>query len=297
MLAIVGTVPLRDFPVVYGRISLQGTHVLIDGMRVDVNRGTPALMAAAIVTSQYLGIENPYGFLAGDIGHGHGSINLYKFFTEHLKEFDIDTLTFHYLQPIARWHDKVLATIDFLNSKPTMIADAGFMYAAKMSGHAQSYDLFTPDIGELAFLADETAPHPFYTRGFILHNETRVEELITRAYANKNAARVLLVKGREDHVVESGRIIQTIGEPLVEALEAIGGTGDTITGIVSALVSSGMSITEAAAKAAVINRIAGLSAKPTPATSVMKIVSHIPGAICDILNLGSSNHGKSRDAE
>jgi len=35
-----------------------------------------------------------------------------------------------------------------------------------MSGNAQSFDLFTPDAGELAFLADEEAPHPFYTRGF-----------------------------------------------------------------------------------------------------------------------------------
>ncbi len=30
-------------------------------------------------------------------------------------------------------------------------------------------DLFTSDVGELAFLADEEAPHLFYTRGFILH--------------------------------------------------------------------------------------------------------------------------------
>jgi len=46
----------------------------------------------------------------------------------------------------------------------SLIADAGFMYAAKMSGQASKYDLFTPDVGELAFLADEEAPHLFYTR-------------------------------------------------------------------------------------------------------------------------------------
>jgi ADP-dependent NAD(P)H-hydrate dehydratase / NAD(P)H-hydrate epimerase len=52
-----------------------------------------------------------------------------------------------------------------MNRRPILIADAGFMYAAKMSGQAACYDFFTPDVGELAFLADEMAPHPFYTRG------------------------------------------------------------------------------------------------------------------------------------
>ena len=47
--------------------------------------------------------------------------------------------------------------------KPTLVADAGFMYVAKMSGYADAYDLFTPEAGELAILADEKAPHPFYT--------------------------------------------------------------------------------------------------------------------------------------
>jgi len=69
------------------------------------------------------------------------------------------------------WHNRVLFQIQGLAEKPVLIADAGFMYAAKMSGQAELYDLFTPDIGELAFLADEAAPHPFYTRGFILHEE------------------------------------------------------------------------------------------------------------------------------
>ncbi|MFN2359334.1 MAG: sugar kinase, partial [Desulfotignum sp.] len=69
------------------------------------------------------------------------------------------------------------------------------MYAAKMSGAASFYDLFTPDAGELAFLADETAPHPFYTRGFILHTDNPVSELVCRAYAHDNAAQYLLVKG------------------------------------------------------------------------------------------------------
>ena len=34
------------------------------------------------------------------------------------------------------------------------------MWAAKMSGHADHYELFTPGAGEMAFFADETVPHP-----------------------------------------------------------------------------------------------------------------------------------------
>lgn len=84
-----------------------------------------------------------------------------------------------------------------MRPQPLLIADAGFMYAAKMSGQSEAYDLFTPDAGELAFLADEEAPHPFYTRGFILHEENHVPELIARAYAHKNAAKHLLIKGKK----------------------------------------------------------------------------------------------------
>lgn len=279
MLAIVGTVPVRDAPITHGRITLRGSSLFVADTSVEVNRGTPALMAAAAATANILGTEPPYGFLVGDIGHGKGSRDLYLFLTEHLHEFDLDTLTFHYLQPIAHWHDKILAAIDALRPRPKTIADAGFMYAAKMSGHAKKYDLFTPDVGELAFLADESAPHPFYTRGFILHDESHTDKLIERAYAHGNASTVLLVKGRHDYVVNEGEIVATISEPSVEALEAIGGTGDTITGIVSTLVASGMPICKAAEKAAIVNRLAGFYARPTPATNVKEIISQIARAL------------------
>lgn len=85
-----------------------------------------------------------------------------------------------------------------------LVADAGFMYVAKMSGYADAYDLFTPDAGELAFLADEKAPHPFYTRGFLLASEDDVPELAARAYRHGNAARFLLVKGKTDHLIRGG---------------------------------------------------------------------------------------------
>ncbi len=85
--------------------------------------------------------------------------------------------------------------------RPLLIADAGFMYAAKMSGQVAAYDCFTPDAGELAFPADDQAPHPFYTQGFILHQHDKIEALIDQAYRHDNAAAHLLVKGAADRVV------------------------------------------------------------------------------------------------
>ena len=283
MLAIVGTVPDQDFPLVAGEVGLKGNTLSIQKRRVSVRRGTPALLAAAIKAAEVLGQRAPFGYLVGDIGLGHGSRLLYKYLSGHLSESDLKTIAFHYLQPDVDGHNRVLFALEEMAHRPVLIADAGFMYAAKMSGESTAYDLFTPDVGELAFLADEEAPHPFYTRGFILHQEDRVPELIARAYAHKNAARYLLVKGQPDYVASEERILATIKGPVVEALEAIGGTGDTVTGIVAALVEAGIDVMEAAMIAARANRLAGHYAKPTPATQVIEMVNHIPKALNEIL--------------
>ena len=283
MLAIAGTVPSEGFPIVSGEITLADDHIHICDERVSVNRGTPALMAAAIKTAETLAQPAPFGYLVGDIGLGKGSRNLYKYLTDHLPQSNFQTLTFHYLQPIVHWHERLQKALHEMKELPTLIADAGFMYAAKMSGQAPMYDLFTPDIGELAFLADEKAPHPFYTRGFILHDENRVPELISRAYDHNNASRFLLVKGKQDYLADRQGILETVDSPMEEALEAMGGTGDTLTGIVSALIDSGMSIREAAVVAMKANRLAGFYAKPTPATQVIEIIQHIPKALSEIL--------------
>jgi NAD(P)H-hydrate repair Nnr-like enzyme with NAD(P)H-hydrate dehydratase domain len=283
MHAIVGTVPLEDFPLAAGEVSLMDNELCINGNRTLVNRGTPALIAAAIKTGEFLGLPSPHGYLAGDIGLGHGSRRLYGYLVEHLAQSDYNAITLHYLQPDLNWHNQVLEALDERAQRPCLIADAGFMYAAKMSGKSLEYDLFTPDIGELAFLADEEAPHPFYTRGFILHEESRVPDLIARAYAHKNAARHLLVKGERDYIANEKGVQEIIDHPVEEAMEAIGGTGDTLTGILAALISSGMDIIEATSIAARTNRLAGSYAKPTPATQVMEIISHIPRTLKEVI--------------
>ena len=166
------------------------------------------------------------------------------------------------------------------------------MYVAKMSGFAASYDLFTPDAGEMAFLADEMAPHPFYTRGFLLQEEERIPELIERAYKHENAARCLLVKGRCDFVATEDGILKEISEPCVENMEPIGGTGDSLTGIVSALIAGGFPIPQAAILAAKTNRIMGALKNPTPAFSIADLLPALPAALEQVLS--NQNEGACR---
>ena len=122
-------------------------------------------------------------------------------------------------------------------------------------------------------------PHPFYTRGFILHREDQVPELIARAYAHGNAARRLLVKGKRDYLAEGPDRLTPLDGPFHPALEAIGGTGDTLTGAAAALAANGMELGRAARTAALVNRLAGLLAAPTPATQVIEIIAHLPAAL------------------
>jgi hypothetical protein len=283
MLLIVGTTPEADFPLVEGEALLAGPDLTVAGRRLPVNRGTPALLAAAAVTLTFFRQPSPHACLAGDTGEGRGSRRLYEHLVQVLPNRDFGVLCFHYLQPDVDWHNRVMFAVQDMQLRPLLIADAGFMYVAKMSGQAGEYDLFTPDAGELAFLADETAPHPFYTRGFILHGQNNVPDLITRAYAHHNASRYLLVKGETDYLANSHGILATVAAPRNEALEAIGGTGDTLTGIASALVANGLDLEAAAILAAKVNRLAGSLTLPTPATQVAEIIHHIPQALAKLV--------------
>lgn len=285
MLAVVGTVPDEDFPLVIGTAALEGDAICVEGRRAPVNRGTPALIAAAVRAGQVLGQAPPLAVLVGDTGLGYGSRRLYARLTRFWGEMDgdVNAIAFHYLQPDVDWHNKVLFAIQEMSRRPVLIADAGFMYAAKMSGMAQEYDLFSPDVGELAFLADEEAPHPFYTRGFILHEVTKAPELIERAYRHDNAAACLVVKGQPDYIADREGIYATVDTPVAEAMEAIGGTGDTVTGMVAAMIGAGIPVKDAAVLAARTNRVAGYLARPTPATQVMEIIDHIPKALEQML--------------
>ncbi len=101
----------------------------------------------------------PRLLLVGDCGTGKGSDEAYTWLSENLpsiaEKAGLEGLTFHYFYPDLDGHNRVFMAFEDLKPKPMLVADAGFMYVAKMSGYATSYDLFAPDIGELAFLADE----------------------------------------------------------------------------------------------------------------------------------------------
>jgi len=294
MLGIVGTVPDSQFPLIHGKVRWVGSHIKIEDRRIAVNRGTPSLMAAALNAFECIRCPEIYAFLIGDTGRGDGSQKLYQFLVQHLPEFDFQVLTFHYLQPDVDWHNKVLFAVETMQRRPILIADAGFMYAAKMSGQSECYDFFTPDVGELAFLADELAPHPFYTRGFILHQNNKVPDLIRRAYQHQNAANYLLVKGQSDYIAHGNRVIKTVDHPSLDAMEAIGGTGDSLTGILTALCGAGFKATDAAVLAARANRWTGYYANPNPATQVSELIDKIPQALSGLLDTehNEETHGR-----
>jgi len=284
MIGIVGTVPDLELPLIHGTVRLVDNHIEIQGRRIAVNRCTPALIGAALKASECVLCPEIYAFLVGDIGRGDGSRKLYDFLVRYLHEFDFKVLTFHYLQPDVDWHNKVLFAVQAMQKRPILIADAGFMYAAKMSGQSESYDFFTPDAGELAFLADELAPHPFYTRGFILHPNANVLDLIKQAYQHQNAARLLLVKGRSDYIVHEAQVVEKVDYPSVDTMEAIGGTGDTMAGVLSVLCGADFKLTDAAVLAARANRWTGYYADPSPATQVTELINKIPQALVKVLN-------------
>jgi hypothetical protein len=274
---IVGTVPRDDFPLIHDRAMIDHDRLIVGGHRLSIARGTPALVAATCMAGSILGGQMPEVLLCGDTGRGTGSSQIYRYLVESGVDLSIYSgMTFHYLQPDVDWHNRILLAVEALAVKPVLIADAGYMYVAKMSGYAESYDLFTPDAGELAFLADERAPHPFYTRGFLLHEENRIPDLIDRAISQGNAARNLLIKGQADVVVSNGKIVKFISEPCVESMEPIGGTGDSLVGLVTALVYAGMTIQSACIQAARINRYMGFYANPTPAFSIADLLKFLP---------------------
>ena len=86
MLAIVGTVPVEGFPLVAGYARITEDSLEVDGHTVPINRGTPALIAAAVKTAQALALHDPFCYLIGDIGRGTESRKLY----EYLSHFVLD---------------------------------------------------------------------------------------------------------------------------------------------------------------------------------------------------------------
>ena len=286
MWCIAGSIPDADMSLCLpeGPLRVQGDQLCLpDGRSVPVERGTAALAATAVLACTALGTEAPRALLAGDRGSGDGSRQVYAWLTEHAAALAPHGLTFHYLFPDVDWHNRVLMALQDLPSPPLLLADAGFMYAAKMSGYADAYDLFTPDVGELAFLADENAPHPFYTRGFLLAEEQHIPPLLRRVLAHGNCPRHLLIKGAADHVVCEGTVRAVVDSPSVPAMECIGGTGDIVTGLVTAFAAAGWPLCAACLAACRTARYLAAHCAPQPDTPVGRLIPHLPEVLTPAL--------------
>ena len=277
MMLIVGTIPNKDLPLTFGPVRLEGEFLTADGQRLPRIQGTGAMISAALSVTSYLKLEPPHILVVGDIGDGIGTREIYKYLTDNIGELSPDVLALHYCLPIMTLIKKLCQVVDKCPGKPFMIADAGAMYAAKGAGLARKFDLMTPDPSEMAFLADPKATHPAYIARHLFDcDASKIPQQIADAYNNGSAASLLLVKGKTDYIASDGKILTSVNQPNVPTLEAIGGTGDTITGLVSALVYAGFKPHEAAVAAVRTNRVAGEFAKPTPATKVSRIIDEFP---------------------
>ncbi len=282
MLVLVGTIPIDDMPLTYGPCKYEGGKLTIGDYVLEdkyVLLGTTAMISAASAACQGLGIDEPYAVVIGDIGMGEGTIKLLDYLSDEVAKLKPTVLTLHYLLPTKDQFTRLVDTVNNMEKRPFFTADAGALLNAKAIRLSQKFDLFTPDPGELSFLADQDAAHPAYVQHFIFEvDDTDISRLSKEAYEHGDTPRFVLVKAAVDHVVVDGEVVGVIKEPLIPALEAIGGTGDTITGIVSALVFSGIEPAEACIKAAKINRLMGELSQPTPATPIAKLVPFITEA-------------------
>ncbi|MGB5216962.1 MAG: NAD(P)H-hydrate dehydratase [Smithella sp.] len=284
MLLICGTIPQDNPALIKGEAVFEKERLFVQDSEIPCVQGTAALISAACLTARHLNGAKPRVVLAGDTGHGKGSRLLYDYLIQNLATMHPDILLMHYILPVMGLMKKVHAAASTCRKMPVMMADASSMYAAKAAGLAPKFDIFTPDACEMAFLADPEAIHPAYISHHLFSSEiTQVPELIKTAYQQKSAAKTLIVKGATDHVVEDGKITFTISAPDLPALEAIGGTGDTISGMVGAMIDAGLSHHDAAVAALKANRMAGEIAKATPATKIRQIVDAIPEALKSIL--------------
>ena len=107
--------------------------------------------------------------------------------------------------------------------------------------------------------------------------------MIQQAYQHQNAADCLLVKSESDYIAYKKHLVETVDTPSFDAMEAIGGTGDSLTGLLTALCGAGFKATDAARLAARTNRWTGHYANPNPATQVFELIDKIPQALSRLL--------------
>jgi NAD(P)H-hydrate repair Nnr-like enzyme with NAD(P)H-hydrate dehydratase domain len=276
VIVLIGTVPFKT-GVYVGQAIIDGDCVKVDAVRFPIERGTAAMAAACAQVCGFYGLPMPLCLFGGDISDGKGTDLMFREAEDNLEKYDPDVITMHYLFPKIAYGTPFIDKISTLPKKPQLIADAGGMYLMKTIGKADYFDVFTPDQGELLFLADEFAAHPLYVRTELLNQLNETASLVAAAYRCKNAAKTLVVKGAIDSVYKDGILIKECRQPNIPAMEAIGGTGDTITGMISGLRYLGDAAPEY--KALIINRLIGQRVNCTPATQIGEFIKAIPATM------------------
>lgn len=279
-LLVAATMPTELGVTVCGQVRRAGSGTLhVGDAEVPSCQGSAAMLAAALSVTEYLGIEAPWAVLGGDRGRGEGTRAVYERLVDDVDRIKPTVLSFHYLQPImALMRSAVSALRPRVDAgELVLVADAGGMYAAKAAGLSAHFELMTPDVGEVGFIADDRASHPAYVSHYLFgNNGFDPVELVRLAHERGSAPRVLLVKGSTDHIAEDGVVRATVSEPSVPELEAIGGTGDTITGLASAFMAAGFPTLDAAVCAAKANRAAGAALGARPDHRAEDIVAMFP---------------------
>lgn len=307
-LLVVGTVPIQSLEPILGRVSVTPDgRTRVGSTALPASQGTSAMLAAAATVAEHMATEPPHALLGGDIGRGDGTRAVAGRLAEAVKELAPSVVAFHYMQPLM---SVMLAALESLDAgagdgaahggggheglgagdAPTrLVADAGGMYAAKAAGVASMFELMTPDVGEIGFLADPETTHPAYVTRFLLGaDDFDPEALARRAADNGGSSRVLLVKGKTDHILADGDLVATIDSPDVPELEAIGGTGDTITGMAAAFMAAGLPTVDAAVCAAKANREAGQVMRARPDHRASDLVKVLPRVLQEHLRSWTS---------
>jgi NAD(P)H-hydrate repair Nnr-like enzyme with NAD(P)H-hydrate dehydratase domain len=283
-LLVVGTFPGPLGEVLFGPVERDGPSTFaVGGRALPACQGTAAMLAAAEAVTRHLRLETPQALLGGDHGRGEGTRAVHAWLAEHGERVSARVVAFHYLQPIMALMRRSVEALS-RGDAPLLVADAGGMYAAKAAGLARRFELMTPDVGEVGFLADDAASHPAYVSRYLFGApEFDPVRLARLAWERGGSPRVLLVKGAVDHVAVEGEIVATVAEPCVPELEPIGGTGDTITGIAAALVAAGFPTVDAAVCAARANREAGRRMGARPDHRATDLVAQLPGVLAERL--------------
>ena len=290
MLLLVGTVPVQPGEVFEGPVSYDAGVFCVGAHELPPCQGSAAMALAALSITTGLDACAPYAIFGGDAGGGEGTRAVYKRFEDALKRVvalheehraaggnEPLVITFHYLLPVMSLMKHALAAIDRLAPEALLVADAGGMYAARAAGLSHRFELLTPDVGEIGFLAEPEATHPAYVAEYLFGTDAfDVPKLIDKAYELGTASEVLIVKGSKDYVAARSAaphyIVSTIDYPDVPELEAIGGTGDTITGLASGYMSVGLDTQDAAFGALALNRRAGQKINAQVYTPVIEII-------------------------